>query len=281
MIQTKIIADSCCDLTPALANLLDVDFVSFKMTVGERHFTDDKNIDLKDLLHTIKACKTAASTACPSPDEYREAMEKYDASFVVTISSQLSGSYNAAMVARDMVLEEYPDKKIAVIDSKSATSGETLIAMRLHEALLSGKSFEKIEAETREFVDKMTTLFVLEDLSTLIKNGRISKAAGLLGTMLNLRPIMGTIDGEIIAHEKVRGTQNAMRRLVETVAEKLVAASKGSIVLVMSYCNCIERATELRRELLEKCTALGEVIIVPAAGLSTVYENDGGIVLAF
>ncbi len=279
--QTKIIADSCCDLTPALANLLDVDFVSFKITVGEKHFTDDKNIDLKDLLQNIKACKTAASTACPSPEEYRAAMVKYDACFVVTISGKLSGSHNAAMAARDMVLEEYPDKKIAVIDSKSAASGETLIAMRLHEAILSGKCFEEIEAETRVFVDRMTTLFVLEDLSTLIKNGRISKAAGLLGTMLNLRPIMGSEDGNIVAHEKIRGTQNAMRRLVETVCERLVSMSKGSIVLVMSYCNCIDRATALRRELLEKCAAIGEVIMVPAAGLSTVYENDGGIVLAF
>ena len=97
-----------------------------------------------------------------------------------------------------------------------------------------------------------------------------------------LRPIMGDDGhGSIAAIEKVRGTQNAMRRLVELIAEGTREAAASSLTMVLSYCNCPERALMLKKEFLEKCAALREVILVPTSGLSTVYAYDGGIVLAY
>lgn len=277
-----IIADSCCDLTPALRRLLKVDIVSLTIDVDGKQHVDNETLDTKRLLAEMKAYKGAPSTACPSPEAYADAMEQYDACFVVTLSGKLSGSCNAARIGREMLLERCPEKKIHVVDSESASAGQTLLAMLLRDRIDSGCAFETIAEEITAFVRRMQTRFVLEDLSNLVKNGRISRVAGLLGGALALRPIMGDDGhGGIVPIEKIRGTQNAMRRLVELIADSLRAEKPASRQLVLSYCNCPERAMALKKDLLEKCAALREVILTPTSGISTVYAYDGGVVLAY
>ena len=130
--------------------------------------------------------------------------------------------------------------------------------------------------------EKMSTLFVLESLDNLVKNGRISKAAGLVSTVLNLRPIMSDDGhGEIACLHKVRGTAQAMRKLVQVVAERTRDLAVRSRDLVLAHCVCPDRAGALRSELLEKCPALRDVVVVPTAGVSTVYASRGGVIIAF
>ena len=154
--------------------------------------------------------------------------------------------------------------------------------MLLRDLIDAGLAFEEIEQRARAFIAPMRTRFVLEDLSHLVKNGRISKMAGFVGTVLNLRPLMADNGhGEIVCLEKIRGTANAMKKLVEHVAAETADAARASIVLVLSYCNCAPRALELQKNLLASCAALKDVIMVPTGGISTVYADDGGVVLAF
>ncbi|BFJ85177.1 DegV family protein [Ruthenibacterium sp. TH_2024_36131] len=278
----QIIVDSCCDVTDALRNVLSLSLASLKITVGEHFYEDDGTIDTGVLVADMKACRTAPTTACPSPEEYAALMSRADASLVVTLSSKLSGSYNAACVGRDLALEKAPEKKIHVFDSESASAGETRIALLLRDMIDGGMGFEEIVEKTTAFIANMKTHFVLEDLGNLVKNGRISRTAGFVGTMLNLRPIMGENGhGEIIPLEKVRGTANAMRRLVELVAEETDHLPAASKLLVLSHCNCQERAMQLKKAFLARCAVFKDVIVVPTGGLSTVYANDGGIVIAF
>lgn len=278
----QIIVDSCCDVTDALRNVLSLSLASLKITVGEHFYEDDGTIDTGVLVADMRACRTAPTTACPSPEEYAALMSQADASLVVTLSSKLSGSYNAACVGRDLALEKAPEKKIHVFDSESASAGETRIALLLRDMIDGGIGFEEIVEKATAFIANMKTHFVLEDLGNLVKNGRISRTAGFVGTMLNLRPIMGENGhGEIIPLEKVRGTANAMRRLVELVAEETDHLPAASKLLVLSHCNCQERAMQLKKAFLERCAVFKDVIVVPTGGLSTVYANDGGIVIAF
>lgn len=277
----QIIIDSCCDVTAALRRAMRFEVASLTVRVGEQSFRDDETLSVPALLQAMKACKDPATSACPSPEEYASLMRKADQSVVVTLSSKLSGSYNAAMVARDMVLEEFPEKRIHVFDSESASAGELRIALLLRQYIDGGMEFDEIVEKVTEFIAGMKTFFVLEDLSNLVKNGRISKVAGLMGTMLSIRPIMGENGhGEIIQLDKVRGTQTAMRRLVEIVAAHTNQFPQNTLTLVLSYCNCPQRAAELKEKLLAASAALKEVILVPTCGISTVYANDGGVVLA-
>lgn len=277
----QIIIDSCCDVTAALRRAMRFEVASLTVRVGEQSFRDDETLSVPALLQAMKACKDPATSACPSPEEYASLMRKADQSVVVTLSSKLSGSYNAAMVARDMVLEEFPEKRIHVFDSESASAGELRVALLLRQYIDGGMEFDEIVEKVTEFIAGMKTFFVLEDLSNLVKNGRISKVAGLMGTMLSIRPIMGENGhGEIIQLDKVRGTQTAMRRLVEIVAAHTNQFPQNTLTLVLSYCNCPQRAAELKEKLLAASAALKEVILVPTCGISTVYANDGGVVLA-
>jgi len=278
----RILADSCCDLTPTLKNLLGVTLIPLELRPGSACLTDDETLDPFELLKLMKATKEATKTACPAPETYAAAMRAGDECIVITLSSKLSGSYNAACIGRDMVLEEEPEKKIFVLDSESASAGETRLALQLFDLIRAGLPFEEVVAQICPFRDRMHTLFVLEDLSNLIKNGRIGKAAGIIGSMLMLRPIMADNGvGEITCLEKVRGTGAAMVKLVARVAAMTADIPAHSVQLVLSQCNCTERALALKQSLLDSCPALEDVLVVPTGGVSTVYADDGGIVLGF
>ena len=280
--EIQIIADSCCDLTPTLRRVLRVRTASLTIRVDDGEFIDDENLDIPALMAAMKQSANAPTTACPAPEAYAAMMAQAPMTFVVTLSSRLSGSYNAACVGRDMALEANPSLKICVLDSESASAGETRIVMLLRDLIDAGLAFEEIEQRARAFIAPMRTRFVLEDLSHLVKNGRISKMAGFVGTVLNLRPLMADNGhGEIVCLEKIRGTANAMKKLVEHVAAETADAARASIVLVLSYCNWAPRALELQKNLLASCAALKDVIMVPTGGISTVYADDGGVVLAF
>lgn len=191
----------------------------------------------------MKASKSAASSACPSPEEFAELMRPCDECFVVTLSSKLSGSYNAARVAMDMVREAHPEKKIHVFDSKSAAAGELQIALFLKERIDAGESFESIIPQAEAFIANMRTLFVLEDLGNFVKNGRLNKVTGIVASILSLCPIMSDDGhGEVKMAAKVRGLQNALTRLDDLVAgAERRSGQKKSLTLVLAYCNCPER----------------------------------------
>lgn len=279
----QIIADSCCDTTPALRATTGVISVPLKITIdGDKQYVDNESINIKQLLADIKATRRPVVTSAPAPEEYAWHMRNADATVVVTLSSKLSGSYNSAVAAQQMVLDEYPDKKIAVFDSKSASAGELRIVLRLHKMIQAGATFEEICSQMPSFIDGMRTFFVLEDLTTLIKNGRIPKMKGMLATALMFRPIMGENgQGEIEQVERVRGTAKALERLVQLVAQRTADAPVGSLLMTLSSCNNLERGARLRKTFLESCPALRKVILAPTSGLSTSYANDGGIVVAY
>lgn len=279
----QIIVDSCCDLTPALRNLLRVSVASLKIDVGSIHYVDDERIDTKKLIADMKAYKNAPSTACPSPDEYAALMEKSEESFVVTLSGKLSGSYNAACVGREMVLERSPEKKIHIFDSESASAGETLIALMLRDphrrrAFLRGhrRRDDSVHCADENALRAGGPFQPCEKRPHLQGGGPFERHAFAAAHHGRRRP------------RQHRGHRKGARAPRTPCAVWWSSSPKGtreaaasSLTMVLSYCNCPERALMLKKEFLEKCAALREVILVPTSGLSTVYAYDGGIVLAY
>ncbi|HIW73954.1 MAG TPA: DegV family protein [Firmicutes bacterium] len=281
--RIQLIVDSCCDLTPELREKIDARVAPLKVRVaGGAEYVDDGTADIPALIADMARSKQGASSSCPSTEEYAAHMRAAEECFVVTLSSRLSGSYNAARVAADLVREDYPEKKIHVFDSESASAGEVQLALFLHDRIEQGMDFEKIIPLADAYISKMRTLFVLEDLGNFVKSGRLSKVSGLLASVLSLCPIMGDNGhGDIKLVAKARGIQNSLRKLTQTVAELTAQAEEKSLRLVLAYCNCPERAEALKRALLEKCAALREILLMPTGALSTMYANDGGVIVAF
>lgn len=277
----KIVADSSCDLNKELEDKLNVSLVPFKIDVDEMQFVDDINLNVNELIHAMKNSPNPVRTSCPSPGDFVEEYRKagVDNIFVVTISSPLSGTYNSALLAKEMFKEEEPNKFIHVFDSKSASIGETLVAMKIHELIEKKLSNLEIIEKVEKYIKEKRTYFILESLDNLIKNGRISKTKGLIANVLNLKPVMGSDeDGNIKLVENARGTKKAFRRLVEIIGE--TGERFEERILAISHANALERAEELKKEIQSRYN-FKDIILVKQAGLSTAYANDGGIILVF
>ncbi|WP_252187836.1 DegV family protein [Anaeromonas frigoriresistens] len=277
----KIISDSCCDLNTELKKQLDIELVPLTIRIGNQEFLDDESLDTKELLKVMKNNEDSPKTASPSPGSFIEKYKKNDKSFVVTLSSALSSTYNHAMMAKNMILEEAGNKFIHVFDSVSAAAGETLICIKLNELINKGLHESEIIEKTNEYIGEMKTFFVLESLDNLIKAGRMSKIQGKLASALSIKPIMGsTDDGNIRLVKKVRGINKALSKLVDVIGEEENSCKFEEKVLGITHVNCKERAEKLKEDIMNQYS-FKDIIIVEAGGISSVYANDGGIVLAF
>lgn len=275
----KIIVDSCCDLTKDLRERFNISTAPLSLDVGDRHFIDDENLDREGLLDAMRNSSDAPKTASPGPGPFLDLYRKYDNIFVVTLSKELSATYQNAMLAKKMILEEAEDKLIKVFNSFSATVGETMIAYKLGELIEAGFNRDEIIEKTEKYVEEMQTLFVLDSLDNLIKAGRMGKLKGKIASFFNIKPVLGaTPDGTITLVDKARGSKRAIRKLIEKIGER--GENLEEKVLGIAHCNALEKAEYIKGKAAEKYN-FREIIIVETAGISTVYANEGGIVLAF
>lgn len=275
----KIVADSSCDLNEELKEKLSIKLVPFNIDVDNKKFLDDENIDTMELIHAMRNSPNPVRTSCPSPGDFVSHYKNADNIFAITISSQLSGTYNSAVLAKDMIKEEYPDKFVHVFDSKSASVGETLIAIKVQELIDNKFSNLEIVEKVEKYISEIRTFFVLESLDNLIKNGRITKTKGLIANVLNLKPIMGEDgEGNIKLVENVRGTKRAFKRLVEIIGE--TGEKFEEKILAISHTNALEKAEQLKKDIAANYN-FKDIIVVKTAGLSSAYAYDGGIILTF
>ena len=278
-----ILADSCCDLSPELLKKTQAKIAPLTITIDDTHYVDDGTVDIPPYLAAMKASKNPVRSACPSPDLYAEDIRATEGDcFIVTLSAKLSGSHNAASLGVQLAQEDMPEKKVHVFDSESASAGETYIALMIHDLIAAGKSFEQIVELVEEKIRSMHTLFVLDTLDNLVKNGRISRTVALLANVLSIRLLMSDDGhGAIKNISKARGIKGALGQMVETCRKHTEGLAAASQRLVISYCNCPERARQVRDMIREKCPAIGEIILTPTSALSSMYANDGGIVIAY
>ncbi len=275
----KIIVDSCTDLTEDMKNDERIRVVPLSIEVGDTTIVDDETFEQKKLLKLIKSSHTIAKTSCPSPEAYMEEMKGDEDVFVVTLSANLSGSYNSAMLAKQLYIEEYGEKNIEVINSCSASVAQTLIAMKLTELAKTDLSFAEIVDSINKFRDGLKTKFVLKDMNTLAKNGRLNRVQAILVSVLNIKPIMaGTEDGHICKLGQARGFKRALENMIKMIEEDVNNAKEK--ILGIAHCNNFESAVELKNMILEKIK-FKDFLIVDTAGISTTYANDGGIIVSY
>lgn len=275
----KIIGDSCLDLTEELKKDPHFQMIPLTLQVDDVQVIDDETFDQKKFLAMVKASPNCPKTACPSPEMFKEAYE-CDAEniFVITLSSNLSGTYNSAVLAKGLYEEEHGKKNIAVIDSWSASSGELNIGLMIRDLCEQGMPFEEVVEKAMQYTQhEMKTYFVLESLDTLRKNGRLSGLQAFFATTLNIKPVMGADKGNIIKLDQARGINKALVRMCELAVKE--AKNPETLRVIVAHCNNEARA-QLVKEELSKRAPFKEIIVTETAGVATVYANDGGIIFA-
>lgn len=274
----KVIVDSCGELTEEMKKSGLFETASLGIQVGDWSIVDDETFDQAEFLRRVAECPECAKTSCPSPEKYMESY-KCDAEHVyaVTLSAELSGSYNSAVLGKNLYEEEYGEKKIHVFNSKSASIGQTLIALKIAEYEDAGLSFEEVIEKVEDYIDHKHTYFVLETLETLRKNGRLTGVKALVATALNIKPYMGaTPEGTICQLGQARGMKKALSKMVDVIVEE--AQDTENRILAISHCNCPERAMSVKEMILSKIK-VKDVIILDTRGISSTYASDGGIIV--
>ena len=277
--EYRIIGDSCLDLLKEDRKKEYLCTVPLTIMLDDETFIDDESFNQKMFIEKVANSPNCPKSSCPTPELFMEQFDLADECYVITLSSKLSGSYNSACLAKQLYEEEHEGKKIHIFDSKSASSKQTLIYKKIEELKQKGCTFEEVVEQVEAYIADTETMFVLESLEALRKNGRLSKVKALVATALNIKPLMGAdSEGNIIQLGQARGVNKALQKLIDSIGEKKQDIKNRR--LVIAHCNCESRAKWVKEQ-IEKVYEFAEIIIVETAGISTLYASDGGIIVAF
>ena len=274
-----LVSDTACDLYTLESGEGKLDFttIPFSIRIGGKEYIDDEQMDIPGMLEANETHAEMAQTACPSPEAWREKFSAPGPVIAFTISSALSGSYNSACTGRNMLLEDEPDKEIAVIDTKSTGPEEAMLIWRARDLILAGKSFEEIEKDLNETAEKIHTSFALASYHNLIKSGRVSRLIGFIAGHLGFWGIgIGDEKGEIAIRGKARGSKSMVRFLVEEIGKVGVAGRQ----IVISHCQNLKDAEALKAA-LEAAKPGIEVLVQATRGLDSFYAERSGLIVGY
>ena len=275
-----IVCDSSCEIRELQNPAPGVQFAlaPFKIRVGEREYVDLPTLNTQQMLQAMTDYNGASTTACPSPEEWAEYFLLADNVFAFTISSNLSGSYNAAIAAREMVLEEHPEKNIFVLDTLSCSGALAGAAELANKLIGENQTFEDICFALQKFAESTHILFALASFDNLAKNGRVSKVVGFIAGRLNMR-VLGrrTSEGRIDFYFKTRGETRVLAKILEQMVED---SYDGVHPVLISEC-ANQTAAQLLHHGIEAKWPGAPVRIVPCSGLCSFYAQDQGIIITY
>lgn len=278
----KIIGDSCCDYTNAYDGFNWLDRVPLSIYLGDKCLVDNGSLDINGLINDMAKSTESPRSACPSPGEYLEHFSgDEDDIYVVTITEKLSGSYNSAVNAATLFKKKNPEKNIHIFNSKSASAGQIAICLKIRELAESGKRFSDIVNETEKFISKINTFFVLENLEVFRKSGRLNHLQGIITQALQIKLVMSaTEEGGICKVGQALSVPRALEKMVSLIENAYKNVKHENRTLVITHCNCLDRAELVRNLILNVCD-FKESIICSSGGISTIYANEGGLIISF
>ncbi len=274
-----IVSDSSCDLYQLEGGKGVFDFatIPFTIRIGDREFVDDEKMQVEEMLTANENHSEMAQTSCPSPEDWRERFAAPGPVLAFTISSALSGSYNSACTAKQMLQEEDPGKQIAVIDSKATGPEVSMLITKARELILGGTAFAEIEAALNREAKKIHTVFALASYRNLIKAGRVNRLIGFIAGHLGFWGIgVGSDEGEIAIRGKARGDRSMIRFLAEEIT-KIGTAGRE---IVISHCQNLKCAQALKEQ-LEQAFQGVRVQLLETRGLDSFYAERRGLIIGF
>lgn len=274
MIDAKIVVDSSANLA---ADRSAISSVPLKIMTEHREYIDDADLDVAAMVSDLLTYTGKSSTACPSPHDWLDAFQDKPYVFCIAISSNLSGSYNAANIAKADYERTYPGRQVFVIDSLSTGGSMELIAEKLQALIAEDLTFQEIAQRIQEYQKSLAILFMLESMRNLANNGRVSKIAAKAAGILGIRAVgKGSDTGTLQMLEKCRGEKKALSYLFQNMREAGYAGGKVRI----SHCLNPNAAQSLRERILELFPH-ADVRIRPTGGLCSFYAEKGGLIIGY
>lgn len=275
----KILFDSGCDLMGLQYVPEGVVFskVPLKIIVGDKEFVDDATLDTEKMMDEVYAYPGKTGTACPSPEQWATEFRDAEECYVITVTGTLSGSHNSAELAKRMVLEEHPEKKIYILDSCSASGKMALLVYKLVELLEKGLEFEEVCREMDAYAKDTQLVFLLYSIENLVKNGRVSKMAGMAANVLGLHVIAKTNEGgSIESIGKARGKKKGAKILLDEMERQSYKGGK----IILSHCGNEEGLQFIKECILEIYPGV-EIEEMKTGGICSYYAERGGVVVGY
>jgi DegV family protein with EDD domain len=277
--KNHIVVDSGCDVSKDLIinENITLAHVPINLQIDDKVYLDDDTFDQDQYLAHMHASAVAVKTSAPSPSLFVDQFKFGENVFVVTLSSKLSATYQSAVTAKDMYIEEYGKKFIHVFDSLTAAIGEGVVALKISELLKKGTCANEVVLQVNQFIKSMNTYIILDKFDNLVKTGRINPYIAKVASFLNVKPICGSDNGEIKMVDKARGYKKAITRLAKIIKDS--STDIENRIIGITHIKAYEKAVELKEELMKHLKAK-DIIIQECRGVTTTYGNVGGIVVA-
>lgn len=273
--KRKIVSDSSSDLL----SMPGVDFVSVPLTIStdEKNYVDDASLDVNTMLGDLEAYQGRSYTACPSVNCWLDSFADADEIFAVTISANVSGSYNAAMAAREIYLQSHPEVKIFVLDSMSAGPEQRLLVEKIVELMAAELPFEQVCSQVKEYARHTKIYYALVSMHNLVQNGRVNKLVAAAAGILGIR-VVGTASekGTLQPVSKCRGEKKTLSAFMELLQKSGYSGGKLHIAHVQN----LKLANELK-ERIQKQYQQAKVLTYTARGLCSFYAERGGLLVGF
>jgi DegV family protein with EDD domain len=275
----NIVADSSIDLFSTELEYENIHFstVPFTISIGETHFIDDDRLDIDKLVAKMKSTDDSSHTSCPSSGAWYEKFKEEGHIIAITLTSGLSGSYNSACAARNMILEEYPDKKITIIDSLSVGPEMVLLVRKICTLIELGKNFEEVVSQSQLYMTQTQVMFALSSFDNLVRNGRIHK---LTGFVANKFGFLGVGSANETGTIEMRGIVRGKKKAINIILNGLKQKEEQLKSVVISHCQNPEFAKRLKNE-IQNIWSDSEVTIIPTRGLCSFYAEQKGLIIGY
>ncbi|ALC92921.1 fatty acid-binding protein DegV [Bacillus sp. FJAT-18017] len=277
----RLFADSACDLPLAFYEENGVGLFPLKVLLDGEEYEDVRTISPKTVFEAIrngKMPKTSQASPAGFEKAFTEMAENKEDGIYIAFSSQLSGTYQTAVMVLEQVKEKYPDFRLSIVDTKNASLGYGLIVLGAAKLAASGASKEEILADVEFRSKHMESLFTVEDLDHLAKGGRVSKASAFLGGLLNIKPLLNVEDGKLVPIEKIRGKKKLLRRVVEVMGER--GQNLNQQVIGISHADDLETANEMKQMIVDAYSPR-EVYITDIGSAVGAHTGPGTIAIFF
>jgi DegV family protein with EDD domain len=251
--------------------------VPLKIITKEKEYVDDAALDVGAMIVDLRTVKGRTGTSCPNVYEWKNAMSDADAIFMITMTSNLSGTHAAAVQAAKEVLEESPEKRICVLDSLSTGPEMQLIIEKLSALILAGHSFDEIEKQIREYMTHTHLIFCLQSLANLARNGRVNPVVAKVVGVLGIRMVgVASAEGTLELLHKPRGSMKALETIMDEMERR---GYKGGAARV-AHCNNEAAASSLASRIKARFGAT-DISVLPTTALCSFYAEEGGLMVGY
>lgn len=273
----RIITDGSCDFPKEIIDRVNPSIVGINVSFGEDSYIGGVEIDCETFYNRMKTSKELPKTSSPSPERFIKLYDcEEDELLVFTLTSKLSSTYSNAVLAKNMYLEENPNKRIEVIDSQSGSIGVALMILKCNELIENGKTMDEILESIDKFKEEIVFFGALDTLENAIKGGRVNPIAGRLINALNFKVIIRIEDGLVKPIDKARGGSNSLKKALEYVQNNISGSNK---TMIIAHANCPEKADKIK-QFLEENSEFKEILIAEIGPIMGTFTSEGAILVS-